>query len=225
MDYINITIETLFGFVALFIMTKVLGKSQITQITAFDFIAALVLGELVGNALYDPEVGVLDIGYAILLWSILIYTTEIITEKFKGTRKLLEGMPSLIIYKGKIDREQLKKNKLDLDQLQHLLRSKDVFSMKEVQYALLETDGTMSVLKASQFQNVTRDDMKLTPEEVPLPRTIISDGEIIWDNLLEAGFDEAWLERQLKAQNYNEPKEIMYAEYTDGDKQLYILSM
>ncbi|CDQ20999.1 Uncharacterized membrane protein YcaP, DUF421 family [Halobacillus karajensis] len=225
MDYLQITSETLFGFLALFVMTKVLGKSQITQITAFDFIAALVLGELVGNALYDKEVGILDIGYAILLWSILIYTTEMITQKFKGTRKLLEGSPSLVVYKGKIDRDQLKKNKLDVNQLQHLLRAKDVFSIKEVQYAVLETDGTISVLKASQYQNVTRDDMKLAPKNVPLPRAIISDGEVIWDNLREAGFDEKWLDDQLNSQDIQDPSDVMYAEYTEGDKDLYVISL
>ncbi|QAS51594.1 DUF421 domain-containing protein [Halobacillus litoralis] len=225
MEYLQITTETIFGFAALFVMTKVLGKSQITQITAFDFIAALVLGELVGNALYDPEVGILDIGFAVLLWTLLIYGTEIVTEKFKGSRKLLEGSPSLVIYEGKVDRSQLKKSKLDINQLQHLLRSKDVFSFREVQYAVLETDGTISVLKTSQYQTVNRKDMNLTPEDVPLPRTIISDGEIIWDNLLETGFDEKWLEQQLEAQDYNEPAEVMYAEYKTGDKDLYILGM
>ncbi|SFJ66509.1 Uncharacterized membrane protein YcaP, DUF421 family [Halobacillus dabanensis] len=223
MDYLQITTETLFGFFALFIMTKLLGKSQITQITAFDFISALVLGELVGNALYDPEVGILDIGYAILLWSILIFVTEIITQKYKRTRKILEGSPSLVIYKGKIDREQLKKNKLDINQLLHLLRAKDVFSIQEVEYAVLETDGMISVLKASNYQNVTREDMKLMPENVPLPRTIISDGEIIWDNLKEAGFDEQWLKKQLDAQDFNGPKEILYAEHKEGDKDLFLI--
>lgn len=223
MDYFQITTETLFGFAALFIMTKVLGKSQITQITAFDFISALVLGELVGNALYDKEVGILDISYAILLWSLLIYTTEMVTQKYKGTRKILEGSPSLVIYKGQIDRNQLKKNKLDINQLQHLLRSKDVFSIREVQYAVLETDGTISVLKASQYQNVTRDDMNLSPQNVPLPRTIISDGEVIWDNLKEAGLNEEWLEEQLQAQNFSGVKQVLYAEHTEGEKNLFVI--
>ncbi|MEC3882290.1 DUF421 domain-containing protein [Halobacillus litoralis] len=225
MEYLQITLETLFGFTALFIMTKLLGKTQITQITAFDFISALVLGELVGNALYDEEVGILDVGFAILLWTILILTTEVITQKFKGTRKILEGSPSLVIYKGKIDRDQLKKNKLDLNQLQHLLRSKDVFSIQEVQYAVLETDGTISVLKSSQYQNVTRDDMNLAPQPVPLPRTIISDGEVVWDNLKEAGLDEKWLKDQLRAQNFNDPAEIMYAEHKEGEPDLYVIGL
>ncbi|MGP4070172.1 DUF421 domain-containing protein [Halobacillus sp. B29] len=223
MDYLQITVETLFGFLALFILTKVLGKTQITQITAFDFIAALVLGELVGNALYDKEVGIPQIGFAVLLWGVLIYVTEIITEKYKSTRGLLEGRPSLIIYKGDIDRKQLKKSKLDINQLQHLLRAKDVFSVQEVQYAVLETDGTVSVLKASQYQNVTRGDMNLSPQAVPLPRTLISDGEVIWDSLEEIGQNEAWLKRQLQSQNFNSPEDVLYAEYKEGEPQLFLI--
>lgn len=224
MEIIQITIETLFGFTALFILTKVLGKTQITQITAFDFIAALVLGELVGNALYDKEVGILNIGFAILLWGVLIYITEIVTEKFKGTRELLEGKPVLVIHQGKIDRDQLKKSKLDINQLQHLLRSKDVFSIREVEYAILETDGTVSVLKKSPYQTVAKMDMNLTPEAVPLPMTLISDGEVLWDNLQEAGFDEKWLDSQLHSKNIDRPKDVLYAEYREGDSDLYIIN-
>ncbi|MCA0983778.1 DUF421 domain-containing protein [Halobacillus yeomjeoni] len=224
MNFVDITIESLFGFAALFVMTKVLGKTQITQITAFDFIAALVLGELVGNALYDDEVGILQIGFAVFVWSVLIYVTEIITEKFKGTRNLLEGHPSLVIHKGKIDRNQLKKNNLDINQLQHLLRSKDVFSMREVEYAILETDGTISVLKKTPYQSVTQLDLNLPPAPVPLPTTLITDGEVLWDNLEEAGLSENWLNQQLQLQNVKDPKEVLFAEYKHGDTELYILN-
>lgn len=223
MDFLEITVETLFGFTALFFLTKVLGKTQITQITAFDFISALVLGELVGNALYDQEVGILKIGFAVLLWGTLIFTTEIITEKFKGTRKLLEGQPSLVIRKGKIDRNALRKSKLDINQLQHLLRAKDVFSLQEVEYAVLETDGTISVLKASSFQNTTKKDFNLTPESVPLPMAIISDGEVLWDNLKEAHLDEKWLQSQLATKNITAAADVLYAEYKEGDTQLFIM--
>ncbi|KHE67927.1 DUF421 domain-containing protein [Halobacillus sp. BBL2006] len=224
MEYLRITAETFFGFFALFVLTKVLGKTQITQITAFDFIAALVLGELVGNALYDDKIGIAKVAFAIVLWGTLIYITEIITEKFKGTREFLEGKPALVIHKGKIDRDRLKKSNLDINQLQHLLRSKDVFSLQEVEYAVLETDGTISVLKKSPYQNVNRQDMNLKPEAVPLPMAIISDGEILWDNLQEAGFDEQWLNAQLQAQNISKPSDVLYAEYQEGESQLYLLN-
>lgn len=223
MEYFQITAETFFGFAALFVLTKVLGKTQITQITAFDFIAALVLGELVGNALYDDEIGIVKVGFAVTLWGVLIYATEVITEKFKGTREVLEGQPSLIIRKGQIDREALKKSKLDINQLQHLLRSKDVFSLKDVEFAVLETDGTISVLKSFAQQNSTKSDLQLPDQQVPLPRCIISDGEVLWDNLSEANLDREWLQKQLEAQHFNSAKEVLYAEFEEGKSDLFVM--
>ncbi|GGF15253.1 UPF0702 transmembrane protein YetF [Halobacillus andaensis] len=222
MEYMRIGVELIFGFFALFALTKLLGKSQITQITAFDFISAVILGELVGNALYDKEVGVLQVGFAVFLWAILLYITELMTEKFKGSRKFLEGRPSIIINQGQIDREQMKNNKLDINQLQHLLRTKDVFSLQEVQFAVLETDGTISVMRKSQVETITREDMNLPPQQVALPRVLISDGEVLWDNLTELGLDKTWLEAELYTQNFSGIQEVFIAEYTPGE-QLFVM--
>ncbi|WP_117170908.1 DUF421 domain-containing protein [Paraliobacillus sediminis] len=216
-DIGSIFIETLFGFLCLFIITKVLGKSQIRQLTAFDFISALVLGELVGNALFDDEVGVTQIGFAVLLWGFLLYITEWMTQKFKRTRSLLEGRPSIIIHSGKLQREVMAKAKLDVNQLLHLLRSKDVFSIRDVAYAILETDGTVSVLKTSHAQTPTRLDLNLNPEDVRLSMALINDGEIIKDNLKEINQDQAWLENELKIQNVDSYKDVFYAEYKRGE--------
>ncbi|QHE51486.1 DUF421 domain-containing protein [Pontibacillus sp. HMF3514] len=217
MVYSQILIETIIGFLCLFVLTKVLGKTQITQITAFDFIAALVLGELVGNALYDKEVGIFQVLYAVFLWGLLIYITEWVTQKFKGSRALLEGRPSVIIYKGKLQYQNMKKGRLDINQLQHLLRSKEVFSIQDVEYAVLETDGTVSVLRKSLEQTPSRGDLNLTPQTVELARTLISDGEIVWDNLSEEGLDEGWLEKELQKQQFTSAKEVLYAEYKKGE--------
>lgn len=218
----QILVESLFGFFSLFILTKILGKTQITQLTAFDFIAALVLGELVGNALYDDKVGIFDIFYAIIIWGGLIYITEWITQKFKASRSLLEGSPTLVIHKGKLKKDEMKKSKLDINQLQHLLRSKGAFSIKEVDYALLETDGSLSVLKKSQQQAPTREDFNLKPKNVVLNLTVISDGEVIWDSVRESGHDQAWLDSELKKQNIDSYSQIFFAEWNQ-EEGLYVL--
>ncbi|UOQ92859.1 DUF421 domain-containing protein [Halobacillus shinanisalinarum] len=222
MEYFQMFTDIIFGFIALFLITKVLGKTQITQITAFDFISALVLGELVGNALYDDEVSIVKIAFAVILWGILIYITEMITQKLKGSRSLLEGSPSLVIHEGKIMKKQLKKNKLDINQLQHLLRSKDVFSIKDVQFAVLETDGTISVLRRSDKQTPTKKDLNLPLSAVSLSSIFISDGEVLWDNLRESGFDESWLETELRNQHISRVDQVLMAEYTPGE-QLFVM--
>ncbi|MBC5637260.1 DUF421 domain-containing protein [Ornithinibacillus sp. BX22] len=215
-------VDTIFGFFALFLLTKILGKTQISQLTAFDFISAIILGELVGNALFDDNSGILQIGYVLLLWGSLLYITEIITQKFKSTRPLLEGSPEIVIRKGKLIRDVMKKNKLDINQLQHMLRGKDVFTLREVEYAILETNGTLSVLKKSDFQTPTRKDMKLAPQPANLSVTLINDGEIIYDNLKERNLTEEWLMDALKEQGYDNVKDVFYAEYMK-DEELLVL--
>ncbi|MBO8156303.1 MAG: DUF421 domain-containing protein [Bacillaceae bacterium] len=223
MNYVNMLVDTLVGFAALFTLTKVLGKSQITQITAFDFIAALVLGELVGNALFDEQAGVPEILYVVFLWGVLLYVTEMITQKFKGSRALLEGRPALIIHKGKIQKDVMAKSKLDMNQLLHLLRKKDVFSVRDVEYAIFETDGSVSVLLNTLKQQATRQDVNALPETVELPFSMIIDGEIIYDNLAEAKLTEQWLMEEVQKQGISRVEEVMYAEWSKS-QGLYVQS-
>ncbi|WP_303982591.1 DUF421 domain-containing protein [Niallia circulans] len=223
MEFTHIFSELIIGYFLLLLLTKVLGKTQITQITTFDFVSVLVLGELVGNAMYDTETGIKEIMYSILIWGGLIYITEFITQKFRKTRQLLEGKPSIIINKGKIDFKELKKNHLDINQLQHLLRAKDVFSIAECAYAILETDGTISVLKKSAFVNPTKQDMNLSLETTSLPISVILDGEIIKENLPRIGWNEEQLMQELKKRDIQSPKDILYAEWQEGSP-LYVQS-
>lgn len=220
-SYFAMFTDLVFGFIALFTLTKILGKTQISQITAFDFISALVLGELIGNALFDEKTGIPEIAFVVFIWGALMYVTEYITQRFKRSRNFLEGSPSIVIYNGEMIRDVMKKNKLDVNQLQHMLRAKDIFSLGEVQYAILETNGTISVLRKSDYQTPSRKDMKLSSQPVQLPITLVNDGEIIYDNLYEKNLTEEWLLEELKKQNYNDIKEVFHVEY-QKDKELLI---
>src|SRR5690625_83424 len=214
--------ETVFGFAALFLLTQNLGKTQISQLTAFDFIAALVLGELVGNALFDDQAGVLEIGYIILLWGTLLYIVEMLTQKFSKTRYILEGKPSMIIHKGKIIYEEMRRNKIDIGELQHLLRMKDVFSIQEVEFAILESNGELSIMKKGPFQTPNKKDLNVLPEEPEIATTLVSDGVIYNDNLAEIDRDEQWLLDELKKQGYQTVDEVFYAEYL-SNRKLFVL--
>lgn len=220
MEFLEIFLELIFGYIALFILTKLMGKTQITQITPFDFISALILGELVGNAIYDNEVKISKVIFAVVIWGILIFTTEIITQKKKGLRKLLEGEPSIVIRKGKIDYNVLKKVHMDINQLQHLLRSKNVFSVRECEYAIIETDGSVSVLRKPNFRNVTVQDLNLPLSSVTLPVTLILDGEIEEDNLKMIHWDKKRLLDMIKQQGFQSEKDVLYAEWKEGEPLL-----
>jgi len=222
MKFLPMLYETIFGFCALFALTKILGKTQISQLTAFDFIAALVLGELVGNALFDEKAGVLEIGYVIFLWGSLLYVVELITQKFKGSRFLLEGKPAMLIYRGQLIYEELRKNKIDIGEIQHLLRMKDVFALQEVEYAILEANGDLSILKKSPYQTPAKKDFDILPTKPEIAMTLIADGEIIYDNLAEVDLTKEWLLDELLKQNYLTEKEVFYAEYLPN-KPLFVL--
>ena len=217
-EFGQIAIELFFGFIALFIAAKILGKTQISQLTPFDFISALVLGELVGNSIYDPEVHIGSIIFALTLWTILLYTVEKLTQKFRGLRSTFEGNPSIIIRQGQIDREELKSNNLDINQLQQLLRQqKDIFSIREVEYLILEPNGLISVLKKPKYDSPTIQDLSLKQNAVHLPITLISDGQIDLDNLRTAGYDEDWLLKQIKKKDITKFEDVLFAEWKEDE--------
>jgi len=114
----------------------------------------------------------------------------------------------------------MKKNNLDIDQLQHLLRVKDVFTLQEVEFAILEANGELSVLKKSDYQTPTRKDMKLSPKEVNLPAALINDGELIEDNLREKNLTKEWVMEQINAQGFDRIEDVFYAEYEKGEDLL-----
>ena len=162
MGYLEILVELIIGYFALFITVKCLGKTQISQITPFDFISALVLGDLVSGAVFEEHISIGKILFAIAVWGLLIYMTDIASQKSRKLRHLFEGKPSIIINHGKIDMNEMKKNRLDIDQLQQLLRSKDIFSLQDVTYAIYENNGELNILQKPELEIPTYKDLKIT---------------------------------------------------------------
>lgn len=222
-NFFYLSIELLIGFFALLIITKFLGKTQISQITPFDFISALILGELVGNAIFDKEIGLHYVLYAIILWAILMITVEKITQKKKESRSFLEGKPTVLIRKGKLDYEALKENKLDLNELQLLLRNKDIFSLEDVYYAILEPNGTVNVLKTPSAAAPTNQDLLSSlPSPPTLPMAVILDGEWVEDNIIEAGITKGDILADIHEKKIPSVENVLYAEWK-GSFPLFVL--
>nr|WP_232311202.1 DUF421 domain-containing protein [Robertmurraya korlensis] len=221
MDYVQMLVDLLGGYFFLFIIVKILGKTQISQITPFDFISALVLGEFVGSAVFDPEINLIKILFGVTVWGLLIYLTELTTQKSLKLRLFLEGKPSFIIHEGQLDWKELKKNHLDINQLQQLLRSKEVFSLRDVEYAILEPNGSISILRKQEADKPTYRDLKLNTIKRMVPLTIISDGEVITEHLKESGMDYQALVKLLNERNISSVKDVAYAEW-ESDKDLFL---
>jgi uncharacterized membrane protein YcaP (DUF421 family) len=211
----------LIGFAALFAFTKMLGKAHFSQLTPFDFISALILGELLGNAVYDPDVDIWMVLFATSIWGLLIWSIIMATQKWSKLREPLEGEPTVVIRGGRLQFKALQKNRLDLNQLQTLLRQKGFFSMSQVEYAILETNGMLSVLPKPSEGTPTRAEFKLPDRPPPLPVSLILDGELIKDNLSEAGVDEAWLKLRLDQEGLSRYEDVFFAEWY-GPEHLYV---
>ncbi|MCM3654852.1 DUF421 domain-containing protein [Metabacillus litoralis] len=217
MKVMYLTIELIIGFFLLFIIVKFVGKKIINQITPFTFIAAIVLGELLGNALYDHQIGVLYIIYSMALWGILLFIVEYLGQKSLLFRGIFEGKPAALIKNGVVDREELRKNRMNINQLQSLLRQSETFSIREVAFCYLEANGSISILKKSQYQKTTLEDFNLLDKPVYVPVTLIRDGEVLWDEIKDLRYDESWLKRQLLSQNVSDYKDVFIAEWLEGD--------
>lgn len=217
MNIFNITIELTVGFFLLFFIVKFVGKKIIKQISPFTFIAAIVLGELLGNGLYRKDIGLPYIIYTMALWSILLFVVEFLGQKFLSVRGFFEGKPSALIKNGMVDREELKKNRMNLNQLQSLLRQSETFSIREVAYCYLEANGSLSILKKSKYQKTTQEDFNLASKPVYVPVTLIRDGKVLWDEIYDLGFDETWLTAQLTKKDISSYNGILIAEWLEGD--------
>ena len=132
-------------------------------------------------------------------------------------RKVFEGKPSVLIQDGFVKREQLKKNRMNINQLQSLLRQSETFSIREVAYCYLEANGNISILKKSPKQKTQREDLNLPEQPVYIPVTLIRDGELLSDELNEIGQTREWLMLQLQAQGIGDYRKVFLAEWLEGD--------
>lgn len=217
----HLTIELFFGFVALLLAVKIICRRHVQQISPFDFISAIVMGELIGNAIYDNETSIFHVVYAIALWAILLYVIEKLTQKSHKFRNVIEGSPVLIIKKGAIDYNVLTKEKLDFAELLSLLRNKDIFSVREVEYAIVEPSGTITVIKKAPYDSVNKSDLNIQPPPSSINLSVILDGKIDYNNLTLLGFDEQWLKSQLLGLNITGVSNVMYAEW-NASEGLYV---
>ncbi|WP_102273007.1 DUF421 domain-containing protein [Cytobacillus massiliigabonensis] len=217
MSIVHLTIDLFVGFFFLFIIIKFVGRKIINQISPFTFIASIVLSEMLGNAMYEDKVGVFYIIYSMGLWGILLFTVEYLDRKFLFFRGISQGKPIALIKNGVVDKDALKKGRLNLNQLQSLLRQSETFSIREVAYCYLEGNGSISILKKSRYQKTTQEDFNLPGSAVHVPVTLIRDGTVLWDEINNLGFDETWLNQQLSPFKIANYKDVFLAEWLEGD--------
>ncbi|MBV1817097.1 DUF421 domain-containing protein [Anaerosalibacter bizertensis] len=212
-EFSKIILKTTLTFITLLILTRMLGKKQLSELTFFNYITGVTIGSLAANTIINTSSQYLNEMIKLIWWILLTIFVTLISLKSSRVRVLLEGEPIMVIKNGKIVEEALKSTKINLDDLSMLLRSKDIFSITEVDYAILESNGELSILKKQENQK--------TQNRLYMPIEIIIDGNLVYRNLKELNIDKTWIYKELKNQGINSIEEVLYGEIQE-DGSLYI---
>jgi uncharacterized membrane protein YcaP (DUF421 family) len=224
MSITELVLRLAIAFIALLALTRLMGRKEISQMTSFNFVSAISIGTLGASLAIDASISVTNGLIALIAWSAFTILMNLLDLKAPKFRYAINGQPIILIKKGKIMDEALRKVRLDLDTLNALLRKKNVFSVCDVDYAIFESDGTLSVMKKEPKQTLTKSDMNINQTNVnvfPISTSVISDGEIKQENLKKLNLDRQWLERQLKLSGVDSISDVFYAE-VQKDGTLYI---
>ncbi len=223
MDYITRAIYTsIIIFFILLIIARMLGNKQISQLTFFNYITGITMGSIAANAINVNINTLVDEVIGLTIWFILTEIIGFISLKSLIWRPVLTGQPQIVIKKGKIQHDTMKKLRLSTSDLTAMLRNQKVFNLSDIYYAILETNGKLSILKKVGKKEVNNEDMGIYKEEVKhVTGAIVIDGNLLTNNLKELGKSEEWFLKELKKQGIDDYRDIMYAEL-QGDNTIYI---
>lgn len=219
-DWLQMFLRSLALIIVLFFVIRLLGKKRINQLSIFDFISSLVASSLVAITILDKGVSFQTGLLALSVWLIIPLIVDLISLKSKRFRNFIQGKSTVIIKEGKILEDNLKKERLSTDDLLYHLRENNVFKAADVEFALLEPTGKMTVMPKSEQQPLTRKDVNIKTAPQSEIHTVIMDGVILLEPLGEQGKNPAWLESELEKMNVT--KENVFLAQLDDDAQLTV---
>ena len=195
-----------------------MGHKQVAQLDFFDYVSGITIGSIgaeLATELESPEKPLI----ALIVYGIASVVLNFITRRLPRTRKYINGTPTILMNGGKLYRDNLKKAKLDLSEFMLLCRERGYFDLGEIQTAVFEHNGQLSILPKSANRPLSPEDLNLEPEQTTMSIEVIMDGRVLGENLSRMGRDENWLTNQLKSQKYSNAKEILLGIYhPDEDK-------
>jgi len=217
-EILKIILTATGSFFALFFLTKIIGKRQLSQLSLFDYIIGISIGSIaaeMATSLDGPFTHPLTamIVYAALS---LIFTFFVI--KSMPARKKIEGTPVILFNSGKMYRNNFKKNKIDLDEFLMLCRNEGYFNLSAVQTIVLEQNGKLSILPKSAQRPPTAQELNIYPMQETLEANIIMDGKIMENNLSLCGHDSAWIMSELSVQGVKNIGDVFLATLDSNNK-------
>jgi uncharacterized membrane protein YcaP (DUF421 family) len=209
-DSVEIIFRTFTSFILLWIFVQLLGKQTIAQRTYHLYIASITMGTIAGNLAFNIKIKFLYFIIAIFIMGTTVFMLNHVAVRNQRFRKWIAGEPTMLIQNGQILEASMQRIGYSFDSLKQALRGKDIFNLDEVECAILEINGSLSVLKKPQYQNTTKQDLHLQPSAENVPVELVYAGEILYENLTKHTYNEQWLVNELKKRKIA-VKDISYA--------------
>lgn len=211
-----VLIRTVVLYLLIIVGIRLLGKHQIGQLEPSELVLTLIIADLASVPMQDNGIPLLSGLIPIVVLLCLSTVISVLCGKSIRFRALLCGRPSVIVDNGQVVEAELKKNRLTLDELMEELRIQGYADFKSIKFALLETNGQLSVLPFAAEKPVTAAQMGVSTQETGLPVVLISDGRLLEHNLKGLGYEEIWLEKQLAAHGLHSPRQAFLLTVDEG---------
>ncbi|GFZ32470.1 DUF421 domain-containing protein [Clostridium zeae] len=208
-------------YILALILTRKVGTKFMSQMNFFDFVMGTSFGSIIAYDIIDTKFTTVSATTALILFSIITSITAYLNIKSFKIRKLINSEPITLVENGSIVDENMKKLKITVNELKMKLREKSAFNLADVEFAIMETDGQLSVLPKADKKPLTPYHLNIQTTSAGLERDIIIDGVVMEENLKYIGLDRKWLDVELNKQKIKDVSEIFYAG-VDNTKKLYI---
>lgn len=210
MELLQVLGTSLLSLVILFVLTKLMGNKQISQLTMFDYITGITIGSIAAELATELENPVRPVE-AMILYGVAAIAISFCSSKSNRLRAFFGGKPIILLQNGKLSKSRLKKARLDINEFLTMARLAGFFDLSQVQTAVFEQNGNVSFLPKAQYRPANPNDMKLPVQQEELLQNVIVDGNVMQDELRRCGKDEAWLRGQLKTLGCDRPEEVFLA--------------
>lgn len=201
---------------------RLMGKRQVGELEPSELVLALLIADLAAVPMQDFGIPLLTGIIPIFTLLCITMILSVLTMKSVKFRAIVCGRPSIIVENGKLCQQEMKKNRFTVDELMEELRMKGITDISTIKYAILETNGQISVLPYANQLPVTAEQMNVTPEDVGLPLVIINDGRVLEHNLRTRGFDRNWLEKQLAQRKIRHSKDVFLLTVDEQNRVYFV---
>lgn len=213
-----VILRGLVSLVTLFLITKLLGKKQVSQLSLFDYVIGISIGNFAAEITINLETSLINGTVAVIEFGLIAYAISILTMKSIKLRRFFMGVPTVLIDKGELVEKALKKVHFDVNDLLEECRCNGYFDLNEIEYAIMECNGNLSIMPKSTYKPVTIRDLKLKEQVQGLCANVIIDGKIMENNLKNIGKEINWLEQQLNIKGYKNIEDILLATLDFNEK-------